>query len=74
MNFSHYPLSLHNHNDKWYWDTYDKFLQDRNLNPEGKYRVAYELTEERYFTEFGTNRYSSFESFRVMKHRRQKKK
>jgi len=34
---------------------------------------AYNLTEEEFMKEFGTNKYSSYDSFRVVKNRRFKK-
>lgn len=73
INYTHRHYNLHNAHDDWYWETYHKHLQDVENNPDGKYRYAYEKTEEEYFTKFGTNRFSSYESFRVMKHRRTKK-
>lgn len=34
---------------------------------------AYNLTEEEFYKEFGINKYSSYDSFRVVKNRRFKK-
>ena len=38
------------------------------------YKLAYELTEQEYKQNFGKRKYSSYDSFRVTKNRRNKKK
>lgn len=60
-----------NHNfyaahDDYYWERFFYFLYESG----GYHKKAYELIEEEYFEKYGINRFTSYESFRVGKHRR----
>lgn len=56
---------FHEAHDEEYWIKYLSLVQKVD-----SYRLAYELTEEWYLEQYGVCRYSSYESFRVAKHRR----
>ena len=46
----------------------------KNCKKSKTYKYAYELTEQEYKQSFGKRRYSSYDSFRVTKDRRNRKK
>lgn len=66
LHTSRFGNRFYSRHDDWYWEKFWEYVSTYD----GVFKLAYEAVEEEFKKEFGIYRFTSYESFRVGKHRR----